>query len=152
MANSFFFYLAKCAEGITNSKANRKEFAMNLEQRAHELKLIMCIKTSSLKIRKNYFEKMWWGPGHPRRPRRRWPMLIHIGHAIVKILFACERNLIIKTIGDNVTVLGYLVNVPQQAMKVTDFIWLSRHIFLLKSSMIDSIMPLKKQPTELFYK
>ena len=58
----------------------------------------------------------------PWAPPSQWPMLKHIEHAIVKLLFPCERNLTIKkgsvNIEDNATVLGYFVNEPQQVMNV----------------------------------
>ena len=113
----------KCAKGITNSKANRKEFVVKVEQSAHEPKLIMFIKASSLRIKKNYFEKNLWGHD-PFGTSSPWLMFKLIGHAIVKLLFfVTERNLTIKKVSvnirDKVTVLGYLVNASQQVMKVS---------------------------------
>ena len=60
----------------------------------------------------------------PSAPRRRGLMFKLIGHGIVKLLFfVTERNLTIKkasvNIRDKVTVLGNLVNAPQQVMKVS---------------------------------
>lgn len=52
MMNRFFVYI-----GIANSKANQKEFVVNVEHSTHEPEFIMCIKTSSLRITKNYPEK-----------------------------------------------------------------------------------------------